>query len=679
MHFTLVCTEGKKLVLRPRLFVVATGPEVVRDVGDEDVLDVLEALGGAKQKGCEVLRLGGLLMRIPSSGATHDSVEDLTIEALQGLQGLQALEVEARRCVEVLRHFSMGVLKSCLQKTIRFHAKKVDIYGERISVEVVAAVSTGLLFALKGGFSPELQLFSKGSTAALKRLGVILVEDAWDSAAALAALFGLASVSCGDYAVPREVTVLVMRLAAKAAGSSTVISRKTGSESRSESRSESTLKLSAREVTFIEAAAKLLRSLRSFPTDLEMLDELAGDAASNLEVKLQSDRLSRPCVMPLCHIVDQHSFRGIGHVLPKDFAASFKERFRLLFECTGSNPRRAQLKDETPRLRAAQSFCLKKLFKKKKREREESSEELKESLEVALELDPGVLAAAVGPIQVKGTQPKRELLVLLGLQCPEDEVVMQKPVRQVRDLLISGDERNLAVQSARSRRHALSSPLLRKKEASFHDGMWHVDGESWRELVKKGLKITVHLEEAPSWLQNSEMSDNFLDDDRALEEALDFIGLGMLRDAEELVKRIMRQCSRSISLRALSLIRQQYEKVSMPTPSLHGGIASDQMAAYEGDWLVYRLLVLLYRLVPGALRPSMPPNFKVVNVILLRLLEKWMQETSLQFVSEVSSLREKTWRAELGEALERIEPQLMEHQREAIRSSFPYFFMADIS
>lgn len=37
--------------------------------------------------------------------------------------------------------------------------------------------------------------------------------------------------------------------------------------------------------------------------------------------------------------------------------------------------------------------------------------------------DAGVLAAAVGPVPVQaGRKRKRELLVLLGLRCPEDEV-----------------------------------------------------------------------------------------------------------------------------------------------------------------------------------------------------------------------------------------------------------------
>ena len=34
-------------------------------------------------------------------------------------------------------------------------------------------------------------------------------------------------------------------------------------------------------------------------------------------------------------------------------------------------------------------------------------------------------------------------------------------------------------------------------------------------------------------------------------------------------------------------------QVALPTPSLSGGIGSDQLAAYSGDWDVYWLLALV--------------------------------------------------------------------------------------
>jgi hypothetical protein len=46
--------------------------------------------------------------------------------------------------------------------------------------------------------------------------------------------------------------------------------------------------------------------------------------------------------------------------------------------------------------------------------------------------------------------------------------------------------------------------------------------------------------------------------------------------------------------------------------------------AYPGDWTAYRLLLVLGRLVPGAMQPQQPPRFAVKSVVLLRMLEGWL-------------------------------------------------------
>lgn len=60
--------------------------------------------------------------------------------------------------------------------------------------------------------------------------------------------------------------------------------------------------------------------------------------------------------------------------------------------------------------------------------------------------------------------------------------------------------------------------------------------------------------------------------------------------------------------------------------SWHPNFTVPGLAAYDGDWRVYRFLVLVSRVMPAALRPQMPPNFQVLNPILLRVLEKWIAE-----------------------------------------------------
>lgn len=168
-------------------------------------------------------------------------------------------------------------------------------------------------------------------------------------------------------------------------------------------------------------------------------------------------------------------------------------------------------KPEIQTARFAQQICLEMALQKPRK----VLPLISEGFPLNLQLDAGVLAAAVGPIPVmislKSKKPskkrkngegeessemksqKRELLVLLGLRCPEDEVVMQKPVRATRDLFgdLTDQERTKAIQEARGQVHRLQSPMLpAMKTATFKGVRWEVDGRSWSEVLQEGVKAT---------------------------------------------------------------------------------------------------------------------------------------------------------------------------------------------
>jgi hypothetical protein len=227
-----------------------------------------------------------------------------------------------------------------LQKFIRFRAKKVLIEGKLIPTPVAVAVAASLLFACKGGFSPELQLFTRGPTAAFKRLAVILLEDAWpaeeQTPACIEALlvFGLYCQQVTSYQPPKQVIKQAVLLAAKASVSNSCIAWREGSNSV-----DRQVVLQPDQNLSMFNAAKLLRKLRSFQCDMDMFDKVAqmGDKTGCLKLIEGSSQLE---CMPLCHIVDQHCFRGIGHCMGEGSGNSFAERFCNIFQdCTGYNPR----------------------------------------------------------------------------------------------------------------------------------------------------------------------------------------------------------------------------------------------------------------------------------------------------------------------------------------------------
>jgi superfamily II DNA or RNA helicase len=211
------------------------------------------------------------------------------------------------------------------------------------------------------------------------------------------------------------------------------------------------------------------------------------------------------------------------------------------------------------------------------------------------------------------------MMVMLGLETPEDEVVMLKPTRNVRNLWadVTDAQRTQAVEAARGRTLTVDSPLLGRGTVRFA-GRWTWDGVAWAERAAEGVVVELPVVQAPDWAADPMI------DDSALRSALAAEGAGIVQDAEAQVARLVEGVPSAVLLRAISLLRQQWVRVAMPTPALSGGQASDQMVAYPGDWSVWRLLVLLSRLVPSALRPRQLPSFDIPDARVLRRLEAWL-------------------------------------------------------
>ena len=298
---------------------------------------------------------------------------------------------------------------------------------------------------------------------------------------------------------------------------------------------------------------------------------------------------------------------------------------------------------------------------------------------VTYRVHPGTLAAGVGPVKVtvdraeaafrreaegsasegsddEGSQPpaakrrkvagkkKTEMLVLLGTERSEEEVAMLPPSRDVNDLYNAGKkpaaeeaqraaEQAEAVRLCRLRAHAVRSPLLPPgKKATFADGRWHFDGTPWEEVVDAGLTAQVrtagHPDPGEEWelflMPGNPAGHSILHDNDIIEHCVSYAlrlrdPAGIVPSAQSYVERLCRIVDRAVVDRAVSLLRQQFVRVELPTPSLAGGRGTDQLQAYPRDWDVYRFVMLLTRLVPGALVPTTPPRFRVVNPVLLTI------------------------------------------------------------
>lgn len=597
---------GKTLLMRVSNFERVIGPAPVSESNPlfEERVEVrmeCEELGPVYQFGCEVFQ-------IPVPGIPLYEI-DISEIATMVISEIEYEEFE--RIAGVLKVLTAGGLKSLIQKCVRFHAKEVQMIGFKVPTEAVALVATILLFKCKGSFSPELQIFTRGCTAVFRRLAVILVEDAWVKGCEnkVEALLSLALVTqrLPDYHPSMETVLSACKLIVDACKSPFIISW------RCPKKAQLTIESS---VVPMKRAAVLLRILRSFKGDMDMMDKVA-EMNGTLAVR---EAISKEDVMPIEHFIDQHAFRGVAHAM-KDIPGSFGDRFGCLFKgCTGLNPRLALVKDIPDSYRFAQSCCLQFALKNKRIE----LPKLGFSVTMSVPLNSGVLAAGVGPISVR--VGSKNFFVLLGLNSPVEEIVMIPPSRNAKDLFgeISSENQVKAVEIARSHKHRVKSPLIKGFATCVHtesgEPYWCLNGVRWEDVVDKGCELYLPVVESPEWIGNE-----FCEiEDSDIMEALSSGGEGIVVDAEEHIKELARNVEPKIGLRAVSLLKQQWDKIAMPTPDLHGNRGSDQMACYPGDWDVWKLFVVISRLVPSALRAQMLPNFSIPNPKVLRLVESWI-------------------------------------------------------
>lgn len=207
-----------------------------------------------------------------------------------------------RSVFELLRGFTPGMLKSLLQKCIRYGAVSVLMRtGWEVPAELVTALAFLLLAMHPGTFVPELGRFVTGMESACKRLGVCMVEDSYADPRWPTALFFVA-LSARQRFAPCSLRFLVD--AARAAIATQADGRAYSAEA----------KQCAPMVRQPSLLVQAFNTLRSFAGDVALIHQLASGA---LRVQLVP-RASRPAAMPLWHFVDQHCAPDVVYFLGTD-------------------------------------------------------------------------------------------------------------------------------------------------------------------------------------------------------------------------------------------------------------------------------------------------------------------------------------------------------------------------
>ncbi|MGB2470331.1 MAG: hypothetical protein ACPIA5_05720, partial [Flavobacteriales bacterium] len=356
-----------------------------------------------------------------------------------------------------------GFLKSCFQKIPRVHADMVTLPDgvTTVNARLVVMVALGLCFSKKGdGFIPDLGMFVRGQTAALKRLGVICCEDALPYSGLLkclkfgkrnvgkvvAALMGagLTTMRVSDYNAPDDLIVSSLMISAAAVESRLIVAWRDPPPMPPRDPV-----LTPCDAPSVAMAARLLRVLRSFEGDMNMYDRFARLCGPNGVACFDAGDAPRATV-PLLHAIDQHVFRGVGHV-DESLTDPFYQRFRRLFDTTtGFNPRLTsgvnlnEASQDVVRSRKIQKAIGIKVFG---RTTERQFVTPFQPKSFPLKLDPGVLSGGtreLGPFKLTTTPVENvrdgapnkalqwSLLVIVGVETPEP-IVIHAPVAHSND------------------------------------------------------------------------------------------------------------------------------------------------------------------------------------------------------------------------------------------------------
>jgi hypothetical protein len=582
-------------------------------------------------------------LKVPPSAALPPLVADVQRlvaavydQACPAADDQDKVRTQQEHCSQAVALLTMGQLKSLFQKLIRGGVRTILVEGVGVPTQLYLLCAVGQLFLCKGVFVPEVQSFVRGSTAVLKRLAVVLAEDAFVSDGCTEKISFLLSVALAtkllpDYHVTADTMQLCMTIAMDAMASWECLDLTTiagGVTLLPRHLQTADLRLDAG--ADFECITWLLKELRSLAGDLEMYDNIA----STVKVKKRLPLLQiRPEYRESIHrgartdfsTADFHCYRGIALLMPpsgRSFAEIHRDIFRTL---TGINPRRSlpaelQLRAGQPwDLTAAACFKAARLAQYHcfYPPRPLPLLAVKSSCTVRVPMAVSQLAAAAGHITVRCGSTVWQ--VVLGEQVPEDMMVIRKPSRDAkRDLLdVDTDTENVVLARARAKPHKLTGSL-RGCCAQFRDGEWQVDHKSWRnEWVPKGWE-----EEVP--VHPHDHLDG-LTEDQQLAIAFTRTGDGIVEEAEYHVGQLCRSLDYRVLGRLLSLMRFAGSKLVLPVPALDGGLAQNALEApTRFDPACYRALLLLSAWVPGALQPSHVPGFRVKSRVLFARLLEWV-------------------------------------------------------
>ena len=580
------------------------------------------------------------------------------------------------------RKWTDGLLKSLIQKVVRYNADTYVISGRGVASETVAHVAAAFLLCSAGSYSPNIHKTVRGPVACLKRVAVIAIEDGIPAdPTCIESVYRLMCSAFvldrrSDYHPTRALCAFCLDFIGRCVRSRSVI-RWRGAEEYSTALTRARVELSTR--SGVGRLKPLLEALGSFSGDIQMMGRV--DAMKMRLAVVTCAR--RPAAVEICHIIDQHTTPAFSYAMVSPLLNTFRDRNEAVFgRVTGFNPRLTNtvLDEADPfiaEVRRTQKLVM-DLFDK--RYGDESTGGGLRTLEYTA--DYGVLAGAIGVVKLKGNARHPGMLAMLPTFEGGDEsavpnlpVDAKKAKEKFSEWMLPKNEtvRLKQVTEAIKDLRTMQLPLPAKAidTARFKYAEYgresHSAVDEWCLVDADGNRVAWRNARTTQFACTQLPAVSFAAGFEALRRqntlCVENAGSRGIRDnAEAECKAMMRQVPLPTLLRLKGILRTQHGDFKLPVPARDGGLAADELAAMPNDWDVWRLLVLFAVQVPEALWAGQLPRFRVRSNRLLRRVYEWVAE-----VTDGRTGDETSGRATLTQREEesRGNVTLREHQKEA--------------
>ncbi len=561
-------------------------------------------------------------------------------------------------------HFTPAGYKSLLQKIIRFRPKFVWVLGcDILAIDVLCVAMLNLLI-IPGSFVPDIQRYVSGLESFAKRLAVICFEDSYGDVSDMLSLLSGALLAQRVKVWKPSLSLIHKWI-------------KIGLGLYHETRTIVYTKKSLEpyilgDCNIIEACSALLDELKSFPTDIAMVRNIAYEYSDYRFV----ESVVQPRVMPLGHCVDFHwlpivglfySTKTVTDHCNSNTSLPFKGLFTELWrKSSGLNPRRHSIDFKrhslTPFVKETRNAQRLVLLSRSDVERTESECTSLSFYTLHYRLEVDWLAGMIGALEVPGNPPA---LITPRSDNPMELFAIRRPSREMKSGILSDERHAEAIARAHQmlergvKLNKCKPPHneLRDSEVFLRDKVYYIVKSNGTELEwDKARNIDIKIPKLPpiDW------------EDVTLELAFTGPDMGLRRNYKELIVRLLDDTSVSVLRRVLTYINSYSSEFEMNRISRDGGGTYQKVLV--SDVGAFQFFLKLSVIAPVAIRPKpcMPGSFLIPVGPALWSIRRTLVKKLICGFSKKSGYFSSGWPVDSRAFRDTLKRKLWSHQLDAL-------------